>query len=212
MKKPLILIGGGGHCKACIDVIEAEGKYSIEGIIDRPEKIGTPVLDYSITGDDGDLKKLMAQNYSFLITAGQIQSAQLRKELFQNPMLHQATFATVIAPTAVVSRHAKLGLGTIIMHGAVVNAGAVAGNNVIINTGALVEHDAVVGDHVHVSTHAVLNGGAVMGEESFLGSNAVVAQGKKLGKGVVIGAGAVVVTDILEAGTYAGNPAKRLGK
>lgn len=41
MKQPeIILIGGGGHCKACIDVIETERKYRIAGIIDIPEKKG----------------------------------------------------------------------------------------------------------------------------------------------------------------------------
>jgi len=34
MKKELILIGGGGHCTACIDVIEQEGRFAIAGIVD----------------------------------------------------------------------------------------------------------------------------------------------------------------------------------
>ena len=33
----LILLGGGGHCKSCIDVIEQESKYTIEGILDKKE-------------------------------------------------------------------------------------------------------------------------------------------------------------------------------
>lgn len=36
MKEQIILIGGGGHCKSCIDVIEQEGKYQIAGIVDLP--------------------------------------------------------------------------------------------------------------------------------------------------------------------------------
>ena len=31
----LLLIGGGGHGRSCIDVIEAEGKYKIAGIIEQ---------------------------------------------------------------------------------------------------------------------------------------------------------------------------------
>ena len=38
--KELFLIGGGGHCKSCIDVIEEEGKFKIIGIIDQKEKLG----------------------------------------------------------------------------------------------------------------------------------------------------------------------------
>lgn len=37
--RPLILIGGGGHCKAVIDVAETAG-YTILGILDIPEKVG----------------------------------------------------------------------------------------------------------------------------------------------------------------------------
>jgi len=32
-KQKIILIGGGGHCKSCIDVIEEEGKYEIAEIL-----------------------------------------------------------------------------------------------------------------------------------------------------------------------------------
>ena len=40
MKDPIILIGGGGHCKSCIDVIESEGRFQIVGIVDLKENIG----------------------------------------------------------------------------------------------------------------------------------------------------------------------------
>ena len=32
MKKKIILIGGGGHCKSCIDVIEGENKFEIANL------------------------------------------------------------------------------------------------------------------------------------------------------------------------------------
>jgi len=34
----IILLGAGGHCKSCIDVIEAEGKFTIVGILDVANK------------------------------------------------------------------------------------------------------------------------------------------------------------------------------
>ena len=57
----IILIGGGGHCKSCIDVIEAEGKYDIAGILDMPEFVGEKILGYSIIGTDDDLPELSKQ-------------------------------------------------------------------------------------------------------------------------------------------------------
>jgi hypothetical protein len=34
--KLILLLGGGGHCRACVDVIEAEAKYQIVGIVQPP--------------------------------------------------------------------------------------------------------------------------------------------------------------------------------
>ena len=36
--KEIILIGGGGHCKSVIDVIEQENRFTIAGIIDKKLK------------------------------------------------------------------------------------------------------------------------------------------------------------------------------
>lgn len=55
-KKPIILIGGGGHCISCIDVIELEVKYAIIGIFDLPEKVGQRILGYEIIGTDEQIK------------------------------------------------------------------------------------------------------------------------------------------------------------
>ena len=60
MTKPdLILIGGGGHCKSCIDVIEMQDKYKIAGIVDLPNNIGDKVLGYPIIACDADLDELI---------------------------------------------------------------------------------------------------------------------------------------------------------
>ena len=48
IKEEIILIGGGGHCKSCIDVIEAEGKYTIAGIPDMAGKKYMKPLDKSL--------------------------------------------------------------------------------------------------------------------------------------------------------------------
>ena len=38
MKEKIILVGGGGHCKSCIDVIEQDGHFQIAVIVDVQEK------------------------------------------------------------------------------------------------------------------------------------------------------------------------------
>lgn len=169
----IILVGGGGHCKACIDVIEAQAVYEIAGIVDLPEKIGQNVLNYSVIGCDEDLKVLSTKCRNFFITVGQIKSPVIRVELFEKIQALGAAFPAIVSPRAYVSEHAQIGAGTIVMHNVVVNAGAKIGKNCIINTGAIIEHDATIEDNCHISTGAIINGGVVVKCNSFYGSGAV---------------------------------------
>ncbi len=173
MKEKIILIGGGGHCKSCIDVIEQGDRYTIDGIIDLPEKQQEHVLGYPIIGTDADLAELIGSIPNVLITLGQIKSPARRMGLFNNLIQMGARFPVIQSPLAYVSPRAHVAEGTIVMHHALINAGARVGRNCIINTKALVEHDSVIEDHCHISTGAVVNGGVTIGSGSFFGSGAV---------------------------------------
>lgn len=173
VKDSLILIGGGGHCKSCIDVIEKEDKFTIAGIIDIPERIGESILGYPIIGSDDDIKKISIEYKSFIITIGQIRSPEKRIDLFNKLRLLNLNIPIIISPLAYVSKHASVGAGTIIFHQAIVNAGAQVGENCIINTKALIEHDALIESHCHISTASIVNGGARIGKGTFFGSSAV---------------------------------------
>lgn len=173
MKPKLLLIGGGGHCRSLIDVIEAEGQFEIVGIIDIPEKIGEIVLGYTIIGSNEDLGRLREECTHALIAFGQIKSPDGRIRMFEHLKAMGYTLPTIISPRAYVSKHARIGEGSVIFHDALVNANATVGNNCIINTKALIEHDCTIGDHCHISTGAVVNGETVIQQGSFFGSNAV---------------------------------------
>lgn len=192
MKEKIILIGGGGHAKSCIDVLEQENEFEIIGILDIKERIGQKVLGYQIIGTDDDIKKFAKENYTFLITLGQLDSAKPRIEIYNKLIEANAKIATVISPFAYVSKHATIGRGTIIMHGSIVNADACIGENCIINTKSLIEHDAKVASHCHISTGAIINGGVNIGTESFIGSNSVSKQYSTIEKNNFIKAGSVI--------------------
>ena len=196
LKTELLLIGGGGHCRSCIEVIESTGEFQIRGIVGLPEEVGGAVLGYKVIGCDNDLPSLLRECPIMIVTIGQIKSPQLRIRTFENCRRLNAIFPKIIASSAVVSRYATIGSGTIVMHGAVINAGAVIGTNTIINTLALVEHDTHIGDHCHVSTAAVLNGHVRVGDETFVGSGVVVHQCVQIGSQAIIAAGMVVNRDV----------------
>jgi sugar O-acyltransferase (sialic acid O-acetyltransferase NeuD family) len=210
MKEKLILIGAGGHCRSCIEVIDSLDAFQIEGLLDAGNRVGDDVLGYKIIGGDSIIANLAKENYSFLITLGQVASAIPRKKIYDILLRCNARMATVISPYATVSKHSIVGRGSIIMHQAAVNAGVKIGNNSIINTNAIVEHDVVIGDHCHVSTSATVNGEAVIGSDVFIGSGSVISQNVSIATGVVIGAGTTVHKSITEAGTYAGSSFRKI--
>jgi len=196
MKEKIILIGGGGHCKSCIDVIEQAETFHIAGIVDVPEKLHQKILDYEIIATDDDMPDLVKKYENFLITLGQIKSPEKRIRIFQTLKESGAKLPVIISPLAYVSKHAEIGDGTIIMHHALINAGAKIGSNCIINSKALIEHDAIIGDHCHIATNAVINGGVKVGAGSFFGSNAVSKEYIEIGENSIIGCGAKIIKNV----------------
>ena len=190
--KDIVLIGGGGHCKAVIDVIEQEGRFNIIGIIDKPELLGKNVLGYPIIGNDSELNNLVKRCKNVLITIGQIRSPLPRINLFDTVLKLGFTLPSIVSPRAYVSQHASIGMGSIIMHDAIVNAGVKIGDNCIINTKSIVEHGSNIGNHCHISTNAVINGDVVVGNGSFIGSGAVTKEGIRINDNFFAKAGSVV--------------------
>lgn len=207
-QEQIILIGGGGHCKACIDVIEAEEKFKIAGIVDVKEKINQKILGYNIIAADENLPELAKEYRYFFITIGQTKSPLLRTEKFNFLKSLNVIFPVIISPAAYISKHATIGEGTIIMHKVVVNTNANIGKNCIINTGAIIEHDCLIGSHVHISLGTVLSGGITIGEGVLIGVGASVMQGIQIGRNAVVGAGSVVINDIEGSRIVKGVPAK----
>ena len=191
--KEIILIGGGGHCKSVIDVIEKEGKFQIIGIVDKPELIGTKVLDYSVIGSDYDLGDF-AKKYEYaLITVGQIKSPEHRIKLFNLVLQLGFSIPLVISPRAYVSKHTTIGKGTVVMHDVLINANAEIGENCIINSKALIEHDAIIENHCHISTGSIVNGGAMIRRNTFFGSNSMLKENVVVEKNSVIRGGSIIL-------------------
>ncbi|WP_374165851.1 acetyltransferase [Arcticibacter sp. MXS-1] len=209
-RKKLALIGGGGHCRSCIDVLEQSGLYSIEAIVDAENKLGEKVLSYEISAADKDIPNLLKDGCSFLITLGQVKTAARRRELYLYLKQLGAVLPLIISPRAYLSPYASAGEGSVLMHNSVMNAGSTLAANSIVNTGAVIDHDSHVGSHVHISTNAVINGGCLIEDGCFIGSNAVVNHNISIARNVVIGSGTVVNKSIRDAGVYAGSPARRI--
>ena len=191
----IVLIGAGGHCKSCIDVIENQNLYQIIGLVDNIEKKNNE-FQYPIIGNDKNLP-LLRKKYKFaFVTLGQIKSPTKRIKIFRILKKNKFILHIIYSKNAIISKNSQIDEGTIIMHHSLINSHAKIGKNCIINSSALIEHDSIISDHSHISTGAIINGNVKVGEGTFIGSRSVVKEGVNICNNCIIGTGSIIKKDI----------------
>lgn len=121
-----------------------------------------------------------------------------------------AQFATLVHPSAVVARTARLGEGVVLCPHALVSADAVVGDLVAINAASSIGHDVVLGAYSTLSAQVDLTGGVQVGECCFFGSGARVLPRITVGAEARIGAGAVVMRKVAPGAVMYAAPARKL--
>jgi len=207
-KKKIVLIGGGGHCKVVISILNKLDNFEIAGIVDN-YKAKSFISGIKIIGTDDDLKDIYKSGiHNALITVGSTKDNAKRYRLFNMAREIGYKFPVIISPEAIVDESVKIGEGTVIMPGSIINIDSSIGKNCIINTGAIIEHDCKIGNHCHIAPGVHISGEVNICELSFIGIGTTIIQGIKIGKNVTIGAGSVVIKDISDNVIAVGNPAK----
>ncbi|MDD5103154.1 MAG: acetyltransferase [Candidatus Peribacteraceae bacterium] len=197
---PLILFGAGGHGKVVVDA--AASSWRVLGFIDdvrTGEHGGYPIL-----GNQKALEKLQKEGAYCLVSIGDCAARAKVQQMLEGmgfPM------ATVIHPSAAVSKSARIAPGSAILAQVSVGPDAVLGKGCIVNTGASVDHDCSVGDYTHIAPGARVAGGVKIGTQTFIGIGSCIREYCSIGSQVVIGAGAAVISDFGDGVTALGVPA-----
>ena len=190
----LLLIGGGGHCRAVLDILSMLA-LNVDGIVDNDTDLHD-VLGIPVVGTDNDIPNLRKKYDAALVTIGQIKNPNSRRNIYRLLKNSDYILPTIISPLAHVSHYAIVDSGTVVMHMALINSKACVGKNCIINSRAIIEHDVIVGNHCHISTGTILNGGVHVGDSTFIGSGAIVREGVSIGKECIIGMGTIIKHDV----------------
>jgi sugar O-acyltransferase (sialic acid O-acetyltransferase NeuD family) len=123
---------------------------------------------------------------------------------------HGRLVASVIHPTATVSRSATIGIGCYLAEHATVRSHSVVGAGSILNSGSVVSHDCNIGSFVTFGPNAAISGHVHIGSQTTLGVGACVRPHTRIGCDCEIGAGAAVVHNISDNCTVAGVPARSI--
>lgn len=193
----ILILGGGGHAKMCIDILNQMKAYEIAGIIDDKLEACSEILGVPLIGRTDDLPGLYKGGIRLIVNGlGMVTNHPMREGLFVKLKEIGFQLPNLIHPRAVVEPSAVLGEGNQIMANATVGSAVKIHNNCIINSGSVVSHDSLLYDNVHVAPGAVLAGGVHVGKNTLIGMGTTVYLKVKIGEGVLIYNGCHITKDI----------------
>lgn len=193
----LVVFGGGGLGRAVIELVRAEGRHEVIGIVDDGLTPGSEVLGVPVVGGSGALAALAGAGLRHVAHAvGGIGRVGVRAKVADTIARAGLGMPAVVDPSATVSPSATLEDGAQVHVGARVMAGAALGRNTLVNTSAVISHDCRIGANTHIAPGAILAGDVTVGADSLVGMGATVLLGVAVGAGCIIGNGAHVVAPV----------------
>ena len=199
--KPVILLGSGGHAKLLLEIISNDG-CSILGIITNKLESDTFFSDYKILGKDKSIDEHKNTNVIIANGLGFMPGNTRRLEMYNDLKQKNYKFKSIIHPSSIVSKSAKIFEGAQLLINSVVSSSSIVGENTIINTGATVDHDCIIEKNCHIAPGVICSGNVNIKENSFIGAGSVIIQGISIGKNCIVGAGSVVYKDLLDNTKY----------
>jgi sugar O-acyltransferase (sialic acid O-acetyltransferase NeuD family) len=196
-EKSLLILGGGGHAKMCIEVINQMNLWEIAGITDPILPINSKLLGVQVIGKDNIIDSLISQGLRYAILGvGGVLNPRLRNKLFILLKSKNLEIPNIIHPSASIEESVKLGEGNQIMQGAIIGSSVNIGDNCIINSGSIVSHDAVISDNVHIAPGATIAGSVTIGNNTIVGMGVTIFLGVRIGENVIIKNGMDIFTNI----------------
>lgn len=209
MNVPVIILGGGGHAKVLIDVLNILS-IDIVGYAAKEETVQNFSANLKYIGNDNDVLKYTPDSVRLVNAIGSTGFSDKRSRIFDFFKQKGYSFINVIHPSAVISENVYLGEGVQIMAGTVIQAYSSIGHNTIINTRSSVDHDCIIGDNVHISPGVTICGDVRIGDSSHIGAGSSIIQGIRVGRNCIVGAGALVINNVSDGKKVIGVPAKEV--
>ncbi|WP_336240150.1 acetyltransferase [Citrobacter werkmanii] len=195
-KKPLVIIGGGGHASVIVDILKKQ-KREIIAII-SPDDI-TQRKVYSgidVFSNDNEISRFQPEDIRLINGIGALPGSEIRYKVNLRFEKMGYSFETIVADNAYVSPFAFLEEGVQIFPGAIIQPGSHIGAHTIINTRAVIEHDVSLGAYNVISPGAIICGQCKTEEHVFIGASATVIQNIEIGSRAAIMANALVAENI----------------
>lgn len=215
--KKLIIIGGMGNGTVVASTVEdikaAEGGWEVIGFLNDNEK--KPINGYPVLGPidkptvDGFLQDDSVY-FIYTLISTKLNFKFLHKLTDLSVPAHR--FATVIHPTAVVSKFAQIGSGVCIQPFVSVGPNVRIGDHVQIYAQSLIGHNATLDKYSYVANNSCVGAHVHVEEGGYLGTNCSILENVRIGTWSLVGIGSVIIRDVPAYTKVVGNPARTIGK
>ena len=212
MIKKVIIIGGRGNgtviASTIEDCIEYGQNYEIVGFLNDKE---STINGYPVVGGikEQNWDKWGEEVY-FVFAMSNVKKAEQRYEMLQSLNIPEDRFISIIHPTAVVSKKAKIGNGVVIMPLVIISPDVILKNHSQCYAQSFVGHDTTIDEMVFIANNSSLGGRVKVEKGAHLGSNSSILERVTIGEFSVIGLASNVIKSTEPKGVYVGNPAKKV--
>ena len=196
--KKTVIIGCGAHASEIVEYIShinknlPKPKYEIIGYLDETEKY---YKHYRYSENFlGNINKHKVKDEFFYILG--IGNLNIRKEIVDEFTKNGAKFETIIHPTSLVAKNAKIGKGCLISHNVSIGPMAEVGDFCVVNSRATIGHDSKIGENNFISPQVVLGGYTEIGNNNLFGTNSCLIPSIKVGNNNKIMAGMTIVNNV----------------
>lgn len=198
----IAIIGGGGHAKIIIDILQ-QNNVKIVGIYDDYLDNFIKINNIPVIGNINDIDN----KYQYICSIGDNKIRQNIINDLENKHPN-ISWVNAIHPSASICSNVKLGLGNTICCNAIIQTNSIIGNHNIINTKASIDHDCIIENFIHIAPGVTICGAVYIGNLTFIGAGSTIINKIKIGSNNIIGSGSNVIRDLGSDIKVYGNPAK----
>lgn len=202
--QPLVVLGARNFAPEIADLVSDVGAYEITAFVENyeRERCGGTIDGVPIIWVD-DVAELAGTHLAVCAFG-----STKRRAFVETAERMGFGFATIVHPSAHVSRTSSIGEGSVVGVGAIVASHVRIGRHVLLNRGAIIGHHTEIGDVSSIMPGANIAGSCRIGAGSYVGIGAVILDHRTVGDGAVVGGGSVVTKDVPSNTQVVGNPAK----
>lgn len=209
----VIILGTGGNCVDLLDTIEeincaaAADRYRCAGFLDDNSATwGKQICGSEVLGPLDCAGRFPGA--LFINGIGSPANFWKKQEIIARTGVSLDRFATLVHPTASVSRLARLAPGVVIFQHVTITSNVEVQPHVIVLPNSVISHDTSVGAYTCIAGCVCVSGRVRIGTSCYLGSNCSIINDASIGDYCLVGMGSVVIRDVPENSVVVGSPAR----